>query len=74
MVELEPLAVEVVRIAFGLGIVVSEVRDKIEQRSENSPIQSWSVVVSGIQQSDVTGALDQFHQSGVSVCRLCQFQ
>lgn len=51
-------------MAFRIGVLVSEVRDEIEQRADNAP--SWSAVVSGIQESDANSILDKFHDENVS--------
>lgn len=64
LVELLPAAVEAVRIAFRIGVFVTEVRDEIEQRTENAP--SWSAVISGIQESDANSILSKFHDENVS--------
>lgn len=61
--ELLPAAVEAVRISFRIGVFVTEVRDEIEQRTDNAP--SWSAVVSGIQESDANSILNQFHEEKV---------
>lgn len=64
IVELLPAAIEAVRIAFRIGVFVTEVRDEIEQRVHNAP--SWSAVVSGIQESDANSILSKFHDENVS--------
>lgn len=66
LVELIPLAVEVVRIAFRMGAAVSEVQEKIEPRSDDPLSSGWSAVVSGIQEEEAISVLDEFHQSAVS--------
>ena len=63
-VELLPAAIEAVKLSFRIGILVSEIRNQIEQGGENNP--SWSAVVSGIQESDATSILDKFHTEKVS--------
>lgn len=72
VVELLPAAVEVVRIAFRIGVSVTEVRDEIEQRPENEP--SWSAVVSGINESDANSILSKFHDENVGFANWIFFE
>lgn len=62
-VDLLPVAVEVVRIAFRLGSLVNEVRDQIEQSSNQST--SWSVVLPGLCESDAVRTIQNFYEINV---------
>ena len=65
LVDLLPVAVEVVRIAFRIGSLVNEVRDQIEQPSTHST--SWAVVLPGLREEEIIDALKDFHQSNVRI-------
>lgn len=65
LIDLVPIAIEVLRIAFRVGVRVTEVRDQIEQEPDCDP--SWSAVVSGIGQSDAIDAIDSFNDEKVSL-------
>ena len=61
--DLLPAAVEVVRIAFRIGSLVTEVRDQIEQPLEQST--SWSVVLPGLPEAKAVSTLKEFHEVNV---------
>ena len=63
LVDLLPVAVEVVRIAFRIGSLVNEVRDQIEQPS-SQPV-SWSVVLPGLCEVDAVRIIKSFHETNV---------
>ena len=63
LVDLLPLAVEVVRIAFRIGSLVNEVRDQIEEPSSRSA--SWSVVLPGLCELDAVHIIKDFHETNV---------
>lgn len=67
LVDLISAAIEVLRIAFRVGVRVTEVRDQIEFESNHSP--SWSAVVSGIGESDAIGVINSFNDEKVSSSR-----
>ena len=63
VIELLPAAIEAITIAFRIGVLVTEVRNQIEQDGDDSP--SWSAVVSGFQESDALKTLEKFHNEKV---------
>ena len=63
LVDLLPVAVEVVRIAFRIGSLVNEGRDQIEHASSQS--SSWSVVLPGLSELDAVRIIKEFHESSV---------
>ena len=63
LVDLLPVAVEVVRIAFRIGVIVAEARDEIGQIPNKSP--SWSGVVPGLKDQKAAEILKSFHDSRV---------
>lgn len=67
LVDLVSAAIEVLRIAFRVGVRVTEVRDQIEH-GFNDP--SWSAIVSGIEEPDAIGVIDSFNDEKVSSLRL----
>ena len=64
LVDLLPVAVEIVKIAYRIGSLVNEVRNQVEQFSTRSP--SWSVVLPGFRENDISGILEAFHEANVS--------
>lgn len=62
-VEFLPAAIEAVKISFRIGILVTEIRNQIEQGDDHSP--SWSAAVSGIQQAEAVSIVDTFHSNKV---------
>ncbi|KAL9100800.1 MAG: hypothetical protein Q9163_003866 [Psora crenata] len=59
LVDLLPIALQAVRIAFRLGVVVADARDEIEWAPIKSP--SWSATLSGLQVANVEDILKKFH-------------
>ncbi|KAL9126313.1 MAG: hypothetical protein Q9217_004613 [Psora testacea] len=60
LVNLIPVAVEVVRIAFQLGVIVAQARDEIEGAPIKSP--SWSAIIPGLKVEKTEEILKAFHQ------------
>ena len=63
LVDLLPLAVELVSIAYRIGSLVTETRDHIEQAPSRSP--SWSVVLPGLRKDQASDILKTFHKNNV---------
>ena len=63
LVDLLPLAVELVSIAYRIGSVVTETRDHIEQAPSRS--SSWSVVLPGLRKEEAFDTLKNFHENNV---------
>lgn len=61
--ELIPAAVETVVVSLRLGLCVLRVRDLVDHSSEKS--QSWSLVVSGINEEKAGALLSEFCQRKV---------
>ena len=72
---LMPLAVEVVLIAFRLGLHVKNTASNIEMPSAHDDASSWSYVIPGKTQSEAQSALDDFHNDKVTTeyLRRCNF-
>jgi len=70
--ELVPIAIETVLLAFRTGLYATEVRDRVEKDSPAS--SSWSIVVSGIQESTASVTLKEFRESKVNSSIASQFQ
>lgn len=68
--ELLPAAVQTVQVAFRLGLCVVDVRDRIEQPTEDIP-QSWSLVFSGLEPSKATSLIQEFCEE--TVCKIIPF-
>lgn len=64
LLQLIPAAIEVLKVAFRVGVRVTEIRGQIEQEPNHAP--SWSVVVSGIGNSDATDLINSFNDENVS--------
>jgi len=65
--ELLPLAAaEVIRIAFRLGVTVSDVSQNLEAFDNDHPPESWAYVVSGITPEKAQRELDAFQGREVS--------
>ena len=62
-VDLLPLAVEFVSIAYRIGSLVTETRDHIEQAPGRS--SSWSVVLPGLRKEEAFDSLKTFHGNNV---------
>lgn len=62
-VDLLPLAVELVSIAYRIGSLVTETRDHIEQAPSRS--SSWSVVLPGLRKEEAFDTLKTFHGNNV---------
>ncbi|KAF1988370.1 polyketide synthase-like protein [Aulographum hederae CBS 113979] len=60
LTDLIPLALEAVRIAFRTGNVVGMSRDALQATATN---ESWSTIVTGINEKSAQAALDEFHAS-----------
>ena len=63
LVDLLPAAVEVVKVAYRIGSLVSEVAEQVEQLSIHSP--SWSVVLPGLAEQELANDLKVFHEQKV---------
>ncbi|CZR60185.1 related to polyketide synthase [Phialocephala subalpina] len=63
LVELIPLAVESVRIAFRTGVIATEIRDELEQQS--SPSETWAMTVP----TEVGTELETIHKETVTLER-----
>lgn len=61
MVELIPLAVESVRIAFRTGVTATEIRDELEQQT--SPSETWAMTVP----TEVGNELELIHKETVRI-------
>lgn len=59
-----PIALEAVRIAFKLGLYVSEVASRLEPAAEDS--RGWSVVLPELSASEVQSVLDHFQTETVT--------
>lgn len=66
-----PLAVEVVLIAFRLGLHVEKTAENVES-SHKPKGASWSYVVPGRTEAEAQAALDSFHNEKVTAEILCQ--
>lgn len=64
MGELIPLAVQTVVVALRLGLCVRKVRELVDSTETSS--QSWSVLVSGLQEKDALEKIREFSESSVS--------
>lgn len=64
LADLLPLAVEVVGIAFRVGMQVSQVAEQLQSTPEKS--KSWSVAFSGLNEASARDALDNFNTETVS--------
>lgn len=65
LVDLLPAAVEVVKVAYRVGSLVSEVGEQVEQLSTHSP--SWSVVLPGLLEEELANNLKVFHEQKVCI-------
>ena len=65
LVDLIPVAVEAVKTAFRLGVLVAEARDEIEGTCNQS--SSWSAVLPGLKYIEASDILASFHNERVRV-------
>lgn len=69
LLDLLPFALTVLRIAFRVGLIVERSRNNLEVPSTPSP--SWSAVISGLCEEDVSEGLRLFHTENVKALTSC---
>lgn len=67
VIELLPAAIQVVLIAFRIGLRTWEARNFLAQGSEDAEMQPWSFIV-GLKEAPAKAALEQFCQ--LKVCTI----
>jgi hypothetical protein len=64
-----PIAVEMVLVAFRVGLYVNTMAENIESMGEIA--QSWTYVIPEIDEARAGEILTKFHESNVRYCCLC---
>ena len=66
LADLPFVGVEIIRIAFRIGLCVAATRDRLQPGSAGQG--SWSAVITGTEKGSIREELKQFHEENVSHC------